>query len=931
MYRVMARWGLVVLLLTLAVGPLAPLHAQTDPIDELMAQMSVGQKVGQLFLVTFWGRDLSPLSRVGTLVREHKVGGVVLLSSNGNIINGGVDTPANVLGMTNKLQSLALGRDGPAIPLFIAIDHEGDGFPYTRITSGLTPLPNPMAIGATWNVDYAGQIGEIVGRELAALGINMLLGPVVDVLNDPRPGGRGDVGTRVFGGDPYWVGEMGRAYVRGVHQGSNGRVLTVAKHFPGHGGSDRLPDDEVATVDKSLQELRRVELPPFFAITNPSGPDDPSITDALMSSHIRYRGFQGDIRQFTRPISFDVENMQALLRLPELQTWRQDGVIVSDSLGVPAVRKYFDPQLRTFPHRQVAREAFLAGNDILLLSQFALTADLTRQYENMIDTIAYFRETYLQDAAFAARVDDAVRRILRLKLNLYPDWTPEVVGVSLDGLAVVGQGGAVADEIARRAVTLLHPTLDSLPLPPQRSDDLLIFVDDRLVRECYESLPACEPHPLLPAEQIREAILRLYGPTGTDQIDIEHIHTLAYADLKSFMELPKNEQLVAEGETSPPSEESVEGGAVAVDDPARLLQEAEWIIFAMLEPNPNYASSDALQLFLAQNAQRIYNARVIVWAFTAPYYLDATEISKLTACYVFYGKTAPFIEAAARTLFGELRPQGRSPVSIEGTYYDLVTQLSPKPDQQISLNLLQPTRFSAEVPATLQVRTNLIVDRNGNPVPDGTQVQFMARDADSGQLVLTEIHTTAGGVAEAQFTIALPMRLALTVRSGDTAEGPPLLFDALSPPTPTPLPPTRTPVPTWTPSWPTDTPVPTVTTTPSLSPMPTGTPILPPLDARPARRGGWAGRLTDLWGVCLVWGLVWGLGQRWRGRRWSLSRRVRLALLSWIGAWGGYLVYGWGWATVSARIDLPAWLVGGAVALIGAVALSVAALAQPHV
>ena len=98
-------------------------------------------------------------------------------------------------------------------------------------------------------------------------------GPVVDVLERPRPEGSGDINIRSFGGSPFWVGQLGRAYIRGVHQGGAGRVLTIAKHFPGHGASDRLPDDEVATVNKSLGELRRSDLVPFFAITQPDPSD----------------------------------------------------------------------------------------------------------------------------------------------------------------------------------------------------------------------------------------------------------------------------------------------------------------------------------------------------------------------------------------------------------------------------------------------------------------------------------------------------------------------------------------------------------------------------------------------------------------------------------------------------------------------------------
>ena len=292
---------------------------------------------------------------------------------------------------------------------------------------------------------------------------------------NPRSSGQGDIGTRAFGGDPWWVGQMGRAYVEGVHQGSNGRVATVAKHFPGHGGSDRLPDEEVATVDKSLQELKRIELVPFFAVTHDDGHPE-AVTDALMSSHIRYRGFQGNPLggQFTAPISFDAEGMGAILDLPELAGWQQRGLIVSDSLGVPAVRKYFDPSLSSFPHRRVAKEAFLAGNDLLLLSQFDLNNIWADQLANMRDTIAYFREEYQANPAFAARVDEAVVKILQLKLKLYPTFALSeslfegAVRVPADkALEVCGQGVRVTQRIANQAVTLLYPDANVLPAPRQ--------------------------------------------------------------------------------------------------------------------------------------------------------------------------------------------------------------------------------------------------------------------------------------------------------------------------------------------------------------------------------------------------------------------------------------------------------------------------------
>ncbi|NJN96173.1 MAG: glycoside hydrolase family 3 protein [Anaerolineales bacterium] len=240
----------------------SPAQAQSpDPVAELMSRMSVEDKVGQLFLVPFSGSNANPDADIFMLLTEYKVGGVILLASNSNF-NNDASAPRQIAELTNSLKTISFNTNG--IPLFVAIDQEGDAYPYTRITGGVTPIPSQMALGATWDTAKAEAVGQIVGEELRAMGINLVLGPGLDVLNDPRPTGAGDIGIRVFGGDPFWVSQMGRAYIRGVHLGSGGQVATVAKHFPGHGGSDRLPDLEVATVDKSLQELQRIELPPFF-------------------------------------------------------------------------------------------------------------------------------------------------------------------------------------------------------------------------------------------------------------------------------------------------------------------------------------------------------------------------------------------------------------------------------------------------------------------------------------------------------------------------------------------------------------------------------------------------------------------------------------------------------------------------------------------
>jgi hypothetical protein len=136
------------------------LRAQADPVAEMLARMGVEERVGQLFIVPFVGPDVGDNSNIAELIVEYKVGGVVLLAANQNFAND-ESTPSQVATLANQLQNLVLAHS--TVPLLVAIDHEGDGWPYTRITGGVTPLPSPMAVGATWDPEKAEAIGEITG------------------------------------------------------------------------------------------------------------------------------------------------------------------------------------------------------------------------------------------------------------------------------------------------------------------------------------------------------------------------------------------------------------------------------------------------------------------------------------------------------------------------------------------------------------------------------------------------------------------------------------------------------------------------------------------------------------------------------------------------------------------------------------------------
>ena len=894
---------LILILITLSLlQRLSASSSQAQTVDEqvaaIMSRMSVEDKVGQLFIVPFVGASATPDTDIYQLLTEYKVGGIILLAANSNFRND-PSAPRQITELVNALQTTAFNTNG--LPLFVSLDHEGDDYPLTRITQGVTPIPSQMAIGATWDTTKAEAVGQIVGEELGAMGINMVLGPSLDVLNDPRPTGRGDIGIRVYGGDPYWVSRMGRAYIRGIHQGSNGQMMTVAKHFPGHGGSDRLPDKEVATVDKSLQELRRIELPPFFYATADL-PDDPlGTTNALMSSHIRYRGFQGDIRQFTAPISFDAEGMNTLLSLPQIAQWHtKGGLIVSDALGVEAVRKHFDPNLETFPHRRIAKEAFLAGNDVLSLVQFDLNSIWENQFANIKDTVFFFRTEYINNPTFAARVDEVVARILRQKLQLYPQPSLESLNHSPDqAMEVANRPHPIVNEIAQQSLTLLYPSPEELrlrlPAPPRSNEKMLIVVDTRLARECF--IEECQPAELyLPRSEIEETILRLYGPGATGQIQPEQISTITFSELKMALG-----GVISLEATPPAPDETDKLIQIPAEEVRQRLKDADWLIFAMLDLNTSrFDDSDALKLFLTQESGALLDKTSIVLAFNAPYYLDTTEVTKLTAYYGVYSKTKPHIEVAVRAMFGEIALPGASPVSVEGIGYELVNVLSPDPEQELTLDLLSITPDSRIIPTTIEVQTGSVLDFNKHLVPDDTPIEIKALL--NGREIAAEIAHTIDGVAEAKLTINEPGEIEIFALAGQNALSDRIEVIVIGEPTPTASPTTPPPTATDvvgespTPEPPTDTPQPTVTDTPQplvpeVEPPSSSPPDLltTSLEARPLDG---VDLLSALSATLLAGLLGFWFGQQFQN---PLSRRVRMGLWVLIGGLLAYLLYGAGW------------------------------------
>jgi beta-N-acetylhexosaminidase len=281
-----------------------------------------------------------------------------------------IDTPDQVRALCRDCQAFAAQCGLP--PLLIAVDQEGG--PVARLRAPFTEFPgNPHMQG----LDDARHFGEVTANELASVGINMDMAPVMDVAPADMSG---IMAERVFGSDPAHVSAMGCAVIETLQQRG---VMAVAKHFPGIGRT-RIDSHLDLPVFKDVPTaMEAVELPPFTAAMQAG-------VGAVMLSHILYEKIDG-----RWPASLSPAIARDLLR----GRFGYQGVVITDDLDMGAIKRHFD--IRT-----VIRQIMAAEIDIALICHKG--PDIQAAFEEMCSQIQ-------SDSDLRGKTRQSVARILALK------------------------------------------------------------------------------------------------------------------------------------------------------------------------------------------------------------------------------------------------------------------------------------------------------------------------------------------------------------------------------------------------------------------------------------------------------------------------------------------------------------------------------------
>lgn len=500
-----------------AARPPRPKKA-TGPIDRLadrvkdMEPEELKQYFGQIFLAGIDGHAFrkSTAGEFEGVFNGMGVGGVILFERNFQEDPSSVSGRARAISIEALLRTMKnLGRvevAGVSIPRFVTVDHEGGNVSPLAQAGIATNLPAPMALAALRSKDAVRVSARIASSELASLGINVNLAPVLDInIHDEN----NVIQDRSFGADVEMVSELAHEFMQ-VSQDQG--VVAVLKHFPGHGGTEGgFMTPGLARSRFTYQTLTNA-LKPFRKLVDGGA-------QALMTSHfvvdaLGVRNVTTDSRIVTTLLTESALDLGGGKTLKGLD---YKGVVIADNLLEPSLtasRSECEQNLTGYLSRvkQASLEAFDAGHDVLMFAHVyetessnnqewvreRVTGSNDRECYRWALTLAEFQQVFnfLKRSVFEepnedlrvrriAHLKQGIEKILRLKANM--DGSKAVANaLGFHDVIKSGRHKECSAKLFKQSFTLIKPD-DYLPLHQAgERDRVTVFMPSRFAS--YEGI-----------------------------------------------------------------------------------------------------------------------------------------------------------------------------------------------------------------------------------------------------------------------------------------------------------------------------------------------------------------------------------------------------------------------------------------------------------
>lgn len=382
---------------------------KTAWVDSVSTSLTLDEKIAQFFMLGAYPTQ-GEVNRaaVEKIIRDYKIGGVIFFKGH----------PTQIATWSNSFQTAA------KTPLFVSID--GEWGINMRADSSIQ-YPHQLTLGAIQNNQLLFEMGERIGEECKAIGVNINLAPVIDInnnINNPV------INDRSFGEDKYNVALKGLAYAQGMQ---NVGVMAVGKHFPGHGDTDTDSHKDLPLIPHSFERLDSLELFPFKV----------AIENGMMGMMVAHLSIPSLDNTPNLASSLSKNVVTGLLK----DSLGFKGLVFSDALNMQGVSKYFAPG-------EVDKIAFLAGNDVLVVSE-----DIPRG-------INLIKQAVKSGEISEAYIDMRLRKVLEYKyaIGLYEN--PIVPTKNIASFLNDAEGRRINQTLFEEAITIAANEEYILPMPP---------------------------------------------------------------------------------------------------------------------------------------------------------------------------------------------------------------------------------------------------------------------------------------------------------------------------------------------------------------------------------------------------------------------------------------------------------------------------------
>ncbi len=409
-----------VLLILLECAFSFSLQAQSDLeredrwVDSIMRQMTPDQKIGQIFMIRTYSRGNAAEEQIiSEFIKKYYIGGICFFQG----------SPVVQVNLINKYQQMS------SIPMFMGIDGEwglGMRFPKESIS-----FPKQLMLGAIQNNKLIYEMGREIARQCKRTGININFAPSVDINNNPS---NPVIYDRSFGEMAQNVAAKGYMYMKGMEDEG---IIACVKHFPGHGDTNVDSHEDLPVLNHNLDRLEETEFYPFRRLASQG-------VSALMIGHLQVPILD---ERPNRPTTLSSKVIKNIIR----EDMGYTGLLITDAMDMKGITRYF-------PNGYAEAEAFLAGNDIILLP------------ENLEKAIKAIKDYLSSGQITEGRLNESVERILRAKYKIGLNVPKQHKISGLPKELLDNQSKAIKQKLTEAAITVLSDENNIIPI--RRTDSL---------------------------------------------------------------------------------------------------------------------------------------------------------------------------------------------------------------------------------------------------------------------------------------------------------------------------------------------------------------------------------------------------------------------------------------------------------------------------